>query len=230
VSKDIAAEVRRHRIVNDQKVIVIENGIDAARFEGATTNSTTLRHALGIPLPAPVVGTVGRLSPVKRQDVLIRAFGRMKKVTPEPHLLLVGDGPLLGELRSLAADLGLSERVHFAGYQSEPERYLGLLSIFALSSDSEGMPVAALEAWAAGIPVVASSVGGLPELVEEGKTGLLVPPRDETALAGAIDQLLADPCRARRMGGAGQKQVETRHSLSRMARAYHDLYLDIQNG
>ena len=226
VSRDIAAEVLEHRVVPRCKVCVVPNGIATARFAGAADDGS-VRRSLGIPPGAPVVGTIGRLTEVKQQDLLIRGFAQIKNRVSDAHLLLVGDGPLRGDLRALAESLGLSDRVHFAGYQAQPERYLRAMDVFALTSRSEGMPLALLEAWAAGLPVVVSRVGGLPELVDDGRTGLLFDFSDEAALATALCDLLADVEAARRLGAAGRARVEARYSVGRMAADYHRHYLEL---
>jgi glycosyltransferase involved in cell wall biosynthesis len=226
VSRDIADDVLAHRIVPRRKVVVVPNGIDTDRFRAARDDGT-LRRELGIPAEAPVIGTVGRLTEVKRQDLLLRAFARVRQQLPAAHLLLVGDGPLRAGLHRLAGELGLEGRVHFAGYQAEPERYLALLSAFALTSRSEGMPLAVLEAWAAGVPVVASRVGGLAELIEDGHTGLLFDRDDEAALAGALLQVLGQGRLAGELREAGRQKVEDAFSRRRMADTYQGHYLQV---
>jgi glycosyltransferase involved in cell wall biosynthesis len=185
-----------------------------------------VRRSLGIPPDVPSLGTIGRLCEVKRQDLLIRAFRRVRARVGDAHLLIVGDGPWMGRLRELAAELDLADRVHFAGYQPRPERFLRSMDAFALSSASEGMPLVVLEAWAAGVPVVATRVGGLPELVDDGRTGLLVDFGDEDALASALGDLLVEPGLARRLREAGRDHVET-FSLGRMADAYQEHYVEL---
>jgi glycosyltransferase involved in cell wall biosynthesis len=226
VSQDIASEVLARRIVPAWKVMVVPNGIDLLRFEVKALR-VGRRETLGIPLEAPVVGTVGRLTEIKRQDLLIRAFGLMLDRAPDAHLLIVGDGPLGGELRRLADSLDLGDRVHFAGYEPHPEVYLAEMDVFALSSRSEGMPLAVLEAWAAGLPVVATHVGGLPELIQDGQTGILVDTDDEAPLAEALVGLIADPSRARQLGDNGRRRVEADYSLGQMSQAYQRIYLDL---
>jgi glycosyltransferase involved in cell wall biosynthesis len=226
VSEDIAGAVEVCRIVPRRKLHVVCNGIDTDRFrdhgEGAT-----VRAALGIPPGAPVIGTVGRLVEIKRQDLLIAAFRRVRDRVADAHLLLVCDGPWMGRLREQVAGLGLADRVHFAGYQGQPAPYLQAMDLFALTSRSEGMPLSVLEAWAAGMPVVATRVGGLPELIEDGRTGLLVEFGDEAALVDALAGLIADRPAARRLGEAGRDRVESRFSLHRMADEYHRHYREL---
>ncbi len=225
VSADIAASAETSRIVPRHKLHVVSNGIDTDRFRDGDRGSA--RRALGIPPGAPLIGTVGRLCEVKRHDLLLRAFQRVRARLGDAHLLLVGDGPWMGRLRELAAGLGLTDRVHFAGYQAEPAPFLQAMDVFALTSESEGMPLVVLEAWAAGVPVVATRVGGLPELIDDGQTGLLVDFGDEGALAHALEGLIADRPGARRLGEAGRDRVESRFSLRRMADAYHRHYQEV---
>jgi glycosyltransferase involved in cell wall biosynthesis len=228
VSPDIADQVRAWRCVPRRKVDVVLNGIDTRRFR-ASDDAAALRRELGIPDGAPVVGTVGRLNEVKRQDLLLRAFARVRERSPGAHLLLVGDGPMMGELRRLAAELGLEDVVHFAGFQSRPERFLHVMSVFALTSRLEGTPLAVLEAWAAGLPVIASRVGGLPQILEHGRSGLFFEPGDLDGLTAALGDLLADPDRARRLAAEGRGLAESRFDLRHMVGNYQRHYADLLN-
>jgi glycosyltransferase involved in cell wall biosynthesis len=226
VSDDIAEAVKAYGTVAPQKVRVVLNGIDTAVFD-SHGDCDSLRRGLAIPHGVPVIGSIGRLNEVKRQDLLIRAFAKIAIRDPKPHLLLVGDGPAFETLRQLAVTLGLSDRVHFAGYQARPEYFLHLMDIFALTSRLEGMPLAILEAWAAGRPVIASRVGGVPKLVTAGLTGLLFESGDEAALSEAMSVLLASPDQARRLGETGREYVRSRFDLSVMASAYEQHYRDL---
>jgi sugar transferase (PEP-CTERM/EpsH1 system associated) len=226
VSQDIADELAARRIIPRSKLCVLLNGIDTAHI-GRPTDRAGLRRALGIPAAAPVVGNVARLNPVKCQNVLIRAFARLRPRFPEARLLLVGDGPCRSELERLAAGLGVADAVHFAGYQAEPERYLQIMNVFALTSSLEGLPLAVLEAWAAGLPAVASSVGGVPDLIVHGHNGLLFPPGDEAALVGCLAEFLGDPARAARVGEEARQEVVSRYDLRRMAGDYDRHYREL---
>jgi sugar transferase (PEP-CTERM/EpsH1 system associated) len=226
VSQDIADALRAYWIVSSRKIQVVRNGIDTKRFR-EPHDADALRQVLGIPSHAPVIGTIGRLCEVKRQDVLLRGFASLKSQMPEAHLLLVGDGPLLENLRYLAKELGLESLVHFAGYQANPEAYLQCMNVFALTSESEGMPLSVLEAWAAGVPVVASRVGGLPELIDDGQTGLLFPPNEDRTLATIFYQLLKDDALAGALGASGRERVESVFGLGRMAADYQRHYLQL---
>ena len=228
VSEDIASEVCGYGAVPRGKVRVVRNGIDTMKFRGRGDGA--VRASLGIPADAPVVGTIGRLNEVKCQDLLIRSFGRVREQSPAAHLLLVGDGPSRDDLRALVEDLGLRDRVHFAGYQAEPERFLKAMDVFALASRAEGLPLAILEAWAAGLPVVATRVGGIPLVVEHGRTGLLAESGDEEALADHLRRLLSDPGLRRRLGESGRERAEADFDTRRMAGDYHRHYLELLAG
>jgi glycosyltransferase involved in cell wall biosynthesis len=226
VSADIAQAVRAAG-VESAKVLVVPNGIATADpVDPAEVGRA--RQSLGLPDGAPVVGTVGRLAEVKRQDLLLQAFARVRAGRPSTRLVLVGDGERRAELEALAGELGLTDAVRFAGYQPRPEAYLRLMDVFALTSRTEGMPMALLEAWAAGVPVVASRVGGLPELIREGETGLLFDFPDADALAALLRRVLDDPTLAQSLGAGGRREVEEKYDERAMARTYaahYDLLL-----
>jgi glycosyltransferase involved in cell wall biosynthesis len=226
VSGDIATEVETCRIVPRRKIGVVANGIDTARF-GRRDDREATRSIFGIPSDAFLIGTVGRISEVKRQDRLIRAFATISELNPSAHLLLVGDGPLIDEMRRLAVELGVGARVHFAGYQTEPEKFLGAMDVFGLTSRSEGMPLAILESWASCVPVVASRVGGVPEMISDGKTGLLFDPEDQEALVAAISGLIADAELGRRISAAGLLQVREKYDVRVMAANYDRHYREV---
>lgn len=223
VSDDVCRAVGRWGTVPRSKLKTVLNGIDLERYKEQGTRDE-VRASFGLPPSARVIGTVGRLNEVKRQDHLIRAAAALGTGFEDAHLLLVGDGPERAALERLAEGLGMSARVHFAGYQSAPERFLPAMDLFALTSRLEGLPLALLEAWAAGLPVVSSAVGGVPKVVRDGETGLLFPNGDEPALAAALRVLLSDPSKAARLGAAGLAVVRKEFSLERMAAEYEAIY------
>ena len=223
VSSDIAKAAIAQGGVPGRKVIVLPNGtetdpeVSAAEVDG-------LRRQLGLPVGVPVIGTVGRLAEVKQQDLLIRALARLRKSRGDVRLLLVGDGPERERLESLARETGLADAVVFAGQRFRPEPFYRLMTVFARSSRAEGMPVAVLEAWASGLPVVCTAVGGLPELVTHQQTGWLVPPGDTNAFAEAIGEVLDDRPLASRVGAAGREFVRLRFGRDQIALQYENLY------
>lgn len=223
VSEDVLNEVVEQGVAAKAKCVFVPNGIDTGRY-ATSTRSAELRATLGIPGDALVLGTIGRLSEIKRQDLLLKGFVEVLRELPECRLLIVGDGPERKKLTALAEEFGISERVTFAGYQAQPELYLPLMNVFALTSRSEGLPLAVLEAWSAGKPVIATRVGGLPKLIEHGKTGYLFDLDDAAALAKHIVQLLTNRDLARTLGNAGQAMARDRYDLRVMAQAYETIY------
>lgn len=229
VADDIARSVAAFGTVPARKVLTIPNGIDTTAF-AQPGDVAALRAGIGLPGDARVVGTVGRLNEVKRQDLLLRAFAGLAPAYPDLRVLLVGEGPELDALRALAAELGVADRVHFAGYQARPQQFLHLMEIFALPSRHEGMPLAILEAWASGRPVVASKVGGVPKLIADGANGLLFESGDEAGLVAALRSLLDDPARAARLAAAGQRLARDQFDLKVMASAYERHYREVLAG
>lgn len=217
----------------DAIVAVSRDALDrAVRLEGYPAGRTTLVHngidaeaiaARSGPWGTRVV-TVARLEPVKALDVLIRAVAHARAAGIAISLTVVGDGSERAALEHLRDELGLRAHVAFAGWTDDVQQHLRHADLFAMSSKSEGHSLTLLEAMAAGLPVVATAVGGNPEVVEHGVTGLLVPRGDPVALGDAICEILADPERAARMGEAGHQRVADRFSLDAMAAAYDAVY------
>jgi glycosyltransferase involved in cell wall biosynthesis len=203
---------------------VIVNGIDARRIALAATPRPAARKALGLEPDALVIGTVARFDRVKALDVLLRGFAVLTADQPTARLLVVGDGPEALRLRALAASLGVSARVRFAGVVTDASRLLPALDVYASASRREGLPLALLEAMACGLPVAATRVSGHVDAVEDGVTGVLVPADDPAALGRAMDALLGNPARREVMGQAGRRRVEERFASSRMAAETADLY------
>ena len=207
------------------RLIAVPNGIRVERFaQGDATARAQLASSLGLGDDARLVGTVGRLNPVKDQALLLRAFANVHAALPEAALVLVGEGPSHAELVALATELGISARVRFLGDRSDVDRILAGLDVFVLSSRSEGYSIALLEACAAGLPIVATDVGGNGEIVRDGRNGRLVPAGDASALSLALLDVLQDPQTAARMGLAGHAWAQAHASLRAMASRYEALY------
>ncbi|XXX72122.1 glycosyltransferase [Sorangium sp. So ce134] len=222
VSQPTAAAVLGRREVEPPKLHVVANGIDLSRFAPDPAARARVRAELAIPQDAWVVGSVGRLSPVKNHELLVRAAARA--LPGSGRLLVVGDGPERARLVALARELGVSERVLFAGERHDVPALLAALDVFALPSLSEGLPLALLEAMATGLPAVASDVGGVPTALVHGETGFLVPSGEVAPLAARLSELMADPALAARMGRCGRAIALRRYSAARMAERYMDLY------
>jgi glycosyltransferase involved in cell wall biosynthesis len=186
-----------------------------------------VRAELGVARDAPVVGAVGRLTAQKAFDVLLRAAARLRVEFPGLQVLIAGDGEQRAALQSLAEELDLRDTVRFLGVRSDVPDVLAALDVAALSSRAEGIPLAALEYMEAARPVVATRVGGLSEMIEDGVQGLLVQPGDPDALAGAIAQLLRDPARREAMGAAGRERRRREYDLDTMVRRVESLYEEL---
>jgi glycosyltransferase involved in cell wall biosynthesis len=197
----------RARTCRAERTVVIHNGVplDVPR-----------RRAH----PGPVtLLSVGRLRAPKGFVTLVRATAGL-----EARLRIAGDGPDRPALEAEIDRLGLSDHVELLGTRDDVPELLASSDVFVLSSDSEGLPMSVLEAMAAGLPVIASAVGGVPEAVRDGETGALVPPRDSAALARALRRLVADPALRERLGDAGRRRVEEEFSLARFEREHLELY------
>lgn len=210
-----------------EKVCVIHNGLDLAKFASAPDHLHQ-REALGLPPHVPVVAVFSRLNnEVKGISCFLEAAARSALVHPDARFLVVGDGPLRADLEALAERLGLGNRVRFTGFRSDVGETMAAVSISVIPSQSEGLSNVLLESMAASLPVIATSVGGTPEVVENEQSGLLVPPRDPVALGRAIGSLLDDPARAAALGRAGRRRVEQRFQLGRMVGETESLYDDM---
>jgi len=209
--------------VSPSQVTVIYPGIDSGQFS-AKEPPAIARHRLGLPDHGAVIGIIARLDPVKRHADLIAAFPQILQVVPAAQLIFVGDGPAASELHRLAYETGVAKKIHFLGARRDIPRVLSALDLLVLPSQQEGLPNSILEAMAAGVPVVATRVGGIPEVVVDGETGLLVPPGNPLALAEAINSLLASPEVRQRMGGRGRARIEEHFTARRAAAELETLY------
>jgi L-malate glycosyltransferase len=208
-----AAELVREGL-RSARIHVIANGVRADAF-----SACPLRHAIR------TVVTVANLRQEKGHETLIEAAGWLRARHPELRFLFVGAGPRRAALEKLVTARGLQETVVFTGHRDDIAALLAEADLFALPSRSEAFPNAAIEAMAAGLPVVASAVGGLLDLIEPERTGVLVPPGDSAALADAIDRLVSEPQRATRIGAAARQTVQTRYTFERMVQSFESLYL-----
>ena len=199
--------------VSRRKVCVRFNGIDLTRFAYSGSD------------PAGPAVLVARLSPEKSIDTLLRAVPLILATCPDFRLEIAGDGPTRAALHSLASELRLGDRVRFLGTVKDVPALLARARLFVLSSLTEGVSLTLLEASARGLPIVATAVGGNPEVVEDGVTGLLVPASSPDALAGGVLRLWDEPALRTQMGRAGRLRVEERFDIRRMMAAYERLYL-----
>ena len=201
---------------------VIYNGIDDSQIR--CSDSDGLKAELGIGAKAPLLGTVARLDSIKNHPMMIRALKQVHASLPDTTLLIVGDGPEMSRLKRLSHELGVSDRVVFAGMRNDAQRFYRIMDVFLLTSYSEGTAMTLLEAMAAGVPCLATAVGGNPEIVADGKTGFIVPSDDATALAGRIGDVLKDDSLRASLGRGGRRRFEERFTVQKMVTAYQKLY------
>ena len=223
VSRALKKEMTQIFGIPDHKITAIYNGIDLERFRNIP-DQATLRKKYGISAHKPVVGTVARMAPQKGLAYFIDAAALLVREGCQGKFMIVGDGPLRPELEAQAARLGLADRLIFTGYQAEIIPFLKLFDVFVTPSIAEGLSITTIEAMAAGKAVVASAVGGLPELVKSEDNGLLVTPRDAQAMAKAIGTLLDRPGVCDRMGQSGMRMVKADFSKDMMVGKTADFY------
>jgi glycosyltransferase involved in cell wall biosynthesis len=222
-----AQEHVRYKIASPQKFVTIHGGIDLAQVRSVGIDPAVKRKELGLPPEGPIVGTAGRLVPIKGLEWLLKAATRVLTEFPQACFVIIGDGPMLGELRQLTSKLGIGLRVVFLGRREDVPECLAALDLFVLPSLNEGMGRALIEAMAVGCPVVATRVGGIPDIVADGTTGLLVPPQDDRALADAILILLRDRSRRAAYGEAARQRVDERFDVTSMVRNIEQLYEEV---
>jgi glycosyltransferase involved in cell wall biosynthesis len=217
-------------VAKSKNISVIHSGVDLNCFKRSATKSNPKRDELGISPDSLVVGYVGWLIPIKGVTYLVEAMAEVVQRHPHSLLVLVGKGDEKGEeemkLREQVENLGLAYKVRFLGWRPDVNEIMGCFDIFVLPSLNEGMGRVLVEAMAVGLPIVASRVGGIPDLVKDGENGLLVPPADAGALERAISDLLSDKPKRKRMGGAGKKMCRP-YSTEAMVKQIDDLYKDL---
>jgi glycosyltransferase involved in cell wall biosynthesis len=224
VSEGVRQDLLRLRIGRPETVEVMPLGLELDGLLRADARRGEIRRRLGISPEVPLVGIIARLVPIKDHNTFLEAACDLHRSRPDVRFLIVGDGELRPHLERHVQALGLSQCVSFLGWQRELEPIYADLNLAVLSSLNEGTPVSLIEAMAAGLPVVATRVGGVLDLVEHGKTGLLVPPKDPKAFSGAMEALLGDPDRGREMGRLARETVYPTYShaalIDRMDRLY----------
>ena len=218
------------RVAQPNNTSVIHSGVDLQRFSKGAKQRTEKRKELGFSPHSLVVGYVGWLIPIKGVTYLVNAMAKIVEQHPKSLLVLVGKGDDKGEeeikLKEQVERAGLADKVRFLGWRPDVDEIMGCFDIFVLPSLNEGMGRVLVEAMAAGLPIVASRVGGIPDLVKHGENGLLVPPADTSALEKAISALLQDGARRKRMGKAGKKMCGP-YSAEAMVEQIDVLYTEL---
>ncbi|MGZ8432248.1 MAG: glycosyltransferase [Candidatus Deferrimicrobiaceae bacterium] len=222
-SDAIRDDIVKYDGVPSGKIHVIPYGVDAEQFHCALSRGEA-REKLGLPKERFIVGTVGRLEEQKGQINLIDAAGRLSREGREVTLLIVGSGREEDRLREQAIREGIGDAVLFLGTRRDLSELFRAMDVFAFPSLWEGFPIALLSAMAAGLPVIVTPVGGVPEVVKDGINGLIVPAGDPTALAAAIWRVHEDPVGASVLGGAAEATVRNRYSHRTTARRIMEIY------
>ena len=228
------AEAQRRYLVDelgypDDKIRIIHNGVDPALFDVNTDRGVLAEF--GWAEDDPVVGILAELSPIKDHGTFLRAARIVIDEMPRARFLIIGDGACRVQLETLCAELRITSNVHFAGVRHDVARLLRAIDVFALSSITvECFSIALLEAMACARPAVCTAVGGIPEMINDGETGYLVPPGDRHQLAARLMNVLSNPQTARRMGRAGRDRVEAEFSLDRSVEAAQRAIEDVVTG
>ncbi|HEX7244595.1 MAG TPA: glycosyltransferase [Solirubrobacterales bacterium] len=230
VSQATVDDLVRLGVARLEKFQVLPLGLDLDRLaEPATRSRVEARQDVGLGEEEVLLAFVGRFAPIKRLDLLLDAFARARAAEPRLRLAVVGDGDERAGLERQANELGVAVDVRFLGYRRDLRPVLAAADLAVLSSDNEGTPVSLIEAAAAGLPAVATDVGGVSEVVSE-DTGILVPPNDPQALADAITSLATDPTRRQEAGQAARKRALDRYSAARLIADVDSLYQELLKG
>ena len=225
ISESTKASLITYENFPARRIQVVYNGIDLSRFS-LSSDGTVTKQRLGLADDDHVIGIIARLDPIKNHAMLLRAFPQILEKIPDTYLLIVGpDGPEKENIERLIISLGITENVRLLGARNDIADLLQACDVFALSSFSEGTSVTLLEAMAAAVPIVATNVGGNPEVIENKVTGYLVPSDDDVAMAEKLILLLQDTQIRERMGKAAQDRAHAKFSLEKMVSTYTDLYL-----
>ncbi len=225
VSEDIRQRVIRERKLIPEKVMTIHYGVDLEKF--APEDQSLIRSDIGVSDDHLVLGTVARFDHPKGHKYLIDAAPTIVQQFPNVRFILVGDGPLRQEIEQQIQQLGLRDHFVLLGFRRDVKQLLGMFDLFILPSLSEGLPNAVLEAMACSNPVVATAVNGVVEVVEDGKTGFLVPPADPDRMASAVIKMLGSPENMKAMGKQGRERVASHFSVEQQVSKFEELYYSL---
>ncbi len=224
VSEQVKRDLVGYRVANPEKISVIPLGFALKPFLDSASHRGSFRREQRVSNGAPLVGIVGRIFPIKNHRLFIDAAARIAADGKAARFVVVGDGALRRQMEELVNALGIADRVIFTGWRRDLPRIYADLDVLVVSSNNEGTPVSAIEAMASGCPVVATRVGGLPDLIDDGETGYLVPRGDADSLAEAVMGLLRDRETARRMGESARARVAERFTIERLVADTERLY------
>lgn len=224
----VSDEVRDYAVsyihIDPQRLTTIANAVPLSRFGKSEAARVAVRGEFNIPLDAPLLGIIARLTEQKDHDNFLHAAKKILEEAPDTYFLIIGDGPLAGTLKALAQSLGIQKSVIFCGIRQDIPEVMAALDILVFSSRWEGLPVALLEGMASSLPVVATSVGGVPGVIQNGETGLLVLPEDSSALAKSSLSLIKNAALREKMGQAGNVHVRANYGMDGMVNKIISLY------
>lgn len=224
ISQSTADALSKYEYLRKDKIKVIYNGIQD--LDGQVQSREVLLDELKLPADYRYIGTISRLEPIKNQAMMINAFYIVKQEFADLKIVLIGDGAKMQDLKKLAISLGIEKDVIFTGFLDNPQCYIGLFEIFLLSSFSEGTSMTLLEAMSMSRPCVVTDVGGNPEIVVHGKTGLIAPSDDVDVFSRSIIQLLLDEEKMDEFGKSGRQRFLKYFSVTRMIEKYQSLYVE----
>lgn len=230
VSQEVKSDLVGYGIAKTEKITVVPLGFDLDPFLRSEEFRGEFRQEMGLASDHKLIGIVGRIFPIKNHGLFLDSAARIASMEPQARFIIVGDGVLRPSLEDQARRLRIEDRVIFTGWRRDLPRICADLDVLVVSSDNEGTPVSAIEAMAAACPVVATRVGGLPDLIEDGRTGRLVPPRDAAALAAAVCDLLVSRPAAQMLGRNGRDSVRQRFTVERLLRDMDLLYGELLAG
>jgi len=224
VSKAVRNAVLKEERAPEEKIEVIYNGVDIERFK-VKIDTEQIKRDLKIPQEAKIIGSVGNLRPIKGHKFLIKAAQRVISHYPEAHFLIIGEGDLRNSLETLSKDLGINSNIHFLGKRDDVPELLSIMDVCVLPSLSEGLSNTLLEYMAAQKPIIATNVGGNPEVIEDGKNGILIPPQDPIALAEQIIRLFKNPKLSWQLASSAKQTVTERFNLNAQIHLLEDFLL-----
>ena len=227
VSEQVKNDLVGYGIAKAEKISVVPLGFDLDPFLNSHAQRGEFRREMGLSDEHKLVGIVGRIFPIKNHALFLESAARIAAQEPAARFVVVGDGVFRPNLENQARELGITDRVLFTGWRRDLPRICADLNVLVVSSDNEGTPVSAIEAMASSCPVVATRVGGLPDLIEDQKTGRLVPPRDAKALASAVLDLLNNTQTACELGQNAMAAVRQRFTVQRLLSDMDHLYTDL---
>jgi glycosyltransferase involved in cell wall biosynthesis len=224
VSEQVKSELVFHGVSSREKITVIPLGFDLTPFLSCEAQKGEFKRELGLGNGARLVGIVGRIFPIKNHRLFLETAALVSANDPSARFVIVGDGLLRNELERHTLQLGIRDRVFFTGWRRDLPRIYADLDVLVVSSDNEGTPVSAIEAMASGCPVVSTQVGGLPDMITDGESGYLVPPRDPKAMAIFILRLLNDAQTAYKMSRNARAIAQERFNIKRLVTDIEKLY------